>query len=176
MSSCVGMGRRSSARSESVSYSSQIRICGSTNYRMISKILETGKPLIISTAMATMEEVKGTIEFIQEKNARYKSKDMLTVLHCVAMYGYPEPEYANLGFMDRLLKTFPNVKIGYSDHVRGYFAVLAAISRGAKCIEVHFTDNKEQDFRDHHLSVLPEELLLIKNFADEFPRLFIHQE
>ena len=44
---------------------------------------------------------------------------MLTVLHCVAMYGNPDPDYANLGFMDRLKKEFPGLTVGYSDHVRG---------------------------------------------------------
>ena len=147
-----------------------------TNYKMISSILDTGKPLILSTAMASMSEVQQAIKFIKISNTQYDKLSMLTVLHCVAMYGNPDPDYANLGFMDRLKKEFPGLTVGYSDHVRGHFAVIAAIARGAECIEVHFTDNKDQEFRDHHLSVLPEELKTIRNFADEFPRFFITPE
>ena len=146
-----------------------------TNYQILEKILSKDKPLIISTAMATFNEIHELVNKINQIDNNFIANQKLTLLHCVAMYGSPQYKYANLGFMDRLIKTFPEISIGYSDHVKGNLAVLTAIARGAKCIEVHFTDNKNQEFRDHHLSVLPQELKDIRSLADVINDLFIDE-
>jgi len=144
-----------------------------TNYQIIRKLVKKNKPLIISTGMSTLAEIKALYREIKEIDKDFVNNNKLTFLHCVAMYGEPSPFFANLGFMDVLIDNFPKVEIGYSDHVEGNSVVLAAIARGASCVEVHFTDNKEQIFRDHQLSVLPHELKDIKDFANLIPNLFI---
>ncbi len=144
-----------------------------TNYQIIERIIEKQKPLILSTAMSTLDEIKNTVKRINAVDNEFIKSGNLTLLHCVAMYGDPVPEYANLGFMEILKKAFPSVQIGYSDHVEGNSAVLAAIANGAKCIEVHFTDNKQQEFRDHHLSVLPQEMEQIREFANVLPKMYL---
>lgn len=144
-----------------------------TNYQIIRKLIKKNKPIIISTGMSKLNEIKNLYEKIIEIDYELIKNNKLTFLHCVAMYGKPSSSFANLGFMDILRDNFPEVEIGYSDHVEGNSVVLAAIARGASCIEVHFTDNKEQIFRDHQLSVLPHELKQIRDFANLIPNLFI---
>ena len=146
-----------------------------TNYQLISKLVSTRKPLILSTAMATIEDITQTIRYIDSIDSSFISQGNVTLLHCVAMYGKPDKEYANLGFIKVLQSCFPKIQIGYSDHVAGINATLVAITLGAKCVEVHFTDDKEQDFRDHHLSVLPTELSFIREFSDDIEHLFLDE-
>jgi sialic acid synthase SpsE len=74
------------------------------------------------------------------------------------MYGEPKQEYANLRFMERLQKEFPEIAIGYSDHTEGIEACKLALKMKASIIEVHFTDDKTREFRDHALSATKEEI------------------
>ena len=138
-----------------------------TNYKLIKTVVETDKPLILSTAMTTIEEVQEVVRFIKGLSPNFIEDGKLCIMHCVAMYGNPLPRFANFNMMKRLEEKFPNIEIGYSDHVAGPSAVLHALSTGTRVIEVHFTDNKEQEFRDHHLSVTPDEMALIVNHASE---------
>lgn len=124
-----------------------------TNYPLIKAIVGCNKPLIISTAMATMEEVKATINFIDRTAPNFIKMGNLAVLQCVAMYGEPSDSYANLNVIQSYVEEFPDVTIGYSDHTVGFHACNIAVSLGAKILEVHFTDDKTREFRDHHISV-----------------------
>ena len=123
-----------------------------TNYPLIKYMLQSGKPLIISTAMSTIEEIKHLVSFITETSPDYITEKKLYILHCVAMYGEPKDEYAQLLSIKVLQDTFPKLTIGYSDHTIGMYASELAVAMGAKVIEKHFTDNKDQEFRDHHIS------------------------
>ena len=143
-----------------------------TNYQLIKSIISKNKPLIISTAMATMEEIRAVVSYISSLDANYISAGKLCVLHCVAMYGEPLERFANFDMYHRLQKEFPDIEIGYSDHVRGSHAVLHALSCGAKIIEVHFTDNKDQEFRDHHLSVTPKEMEKIIQYSSDIQKFY----
>jgi len=133
-----------------------------TNYRLIKKIIETGKPLIFSIAMANMNEINATLEFINDYAPTYIEEQKLAILQCVAMYGNPKDEYANLNVITTLKKEFPEIIIGYSDHTEGAYAANIAVALGAKIIEVHFTDDKTRSFRDHHLSVTKEEINILR--------------
>lgn len=124
-----------------------------TNYPLIKAIVDCNKPLIISTAMATMEEVKATIDFIDRSSPNFIKMGNLAVLQCVAMYGKPNDHYANLNVIRSYVKEFPNLTVGYSDHTIGFHACNIAVSLGAKILEIHFTDDKSREFRDHHISV-----------------------
>tara|TARA_Y100001935_G_scaffold23441_1_gene17012 strand:+ start:374 stop:1384 length:1011 start_codon:yes stop_codon:yes gene_type:complete len=133
-----------------------------TNFPLIKEIISTGKPLIISTAMSTMREVEDTVNFIEETKPEYKDSNKLAILQCVAMYGEPDDQYANLNVIRSLSQRFPNHTIGYSDHTIGNYAANIAVALGAKILEIHFTDDKSRDFRDHHISVTKEELIDLK--------------
>lgn len=129
-----------------------------TNLPIIEHIVKKNKPLLLSTAMSDLDEVKEVVEFIDKTNPNLRKNKDLVLLHCVAIYGDPRDEYANLLSIKVLQDTFPNIKIGYSDHTKGIDACKVAIAMGAKVIEKHFTDNKNKEFRDHHLSADIEEM------------------
>jgi len=129
-----------------------------TNYPLIERILEKGKPVIFSTAMATMSEIRNLVQFVMKKSPLLIQEQKIALLHCVATYGEPKREYANLKFMQRLQQTFPQLPIGYSDHTEGIEACRLALKLGASIIEKHFTDDKRRAFRDHQLSATKKEL------------------
>lgn len=133
-----------------------------TNYKYLHEFALTSKPIIISTAMATLTEVTDAISFIQSTNPIYHSKDMLCIMHCVAMYGDPKDNYANLDSVLALQDHFPNANIGYSDHTIGFDAMLTAKSMGVNIFEFHFTFDKSRDFRDHHISLSKDDLCEFK--------------
>ncbi len=129
-----------------------------TNYPLIKHILLKNKPLIISTAMSNINEVHETVEFIKSVKPDIISNGDLYILHCVAMYGEPKDEYAQLNAIRVLQSNFPEINIGYSDHTKGMYACELATALGANVIEKHFTDNKSQEFRDHHISATKKEI------------------
>ena len=138
-----------------------------TNYPLIKEIIKCDKPLIISTAMADLNEVKQTISFINSVSPTFINNGNLCVMQCVAMYGAPSDSFANLSVLSTYKAEFPGVVIGYSDHTEGFHAANIAVSLGAKIIEVHFTDDKTRDFRDHHISIDAEEM---KKLIDDIKR------
>ncbi len=124
-----------------------------TNYRLLKPLAETGKPLCIATAMATMDETLATVAFIRSVNSELVTSGKLCVMHCVAMYGNPLDEFANLNFLKRLRERLrPEIAIGYSDHTCGNVAVKVALEFGVSVIETHFTDDNGREFRDHHFA------------------------
>ena len=129
-----------------------------TAYPILKKTAEKGKPIIISTGLASESDVLNTIQYIQSVNSDYKSKDMLAVLQCTSMYPIP-PEDAHLSVIHRL-KDLTGLTIGYSDHTEGSKALYYSIAMGAEVLEFHFTDNREgKQFRDHKVSLTPSEIV-----------------
>ena len=143
-----------------------------TNLSIINALCETQKPLILSTAMADIELIKETLDFILNKFPSYHDPGKLALLQCVAMYGDLNDEYANLLAIKDLKDSFPNTTIGYSDHTRGVEAAILSISLGAEIIEVHFTNDKNRKFRDHHLSINKDELVTLISAYDRSSKLF----
>jgi N,N'-diacetyllegionaminate synthase len=133
-----------------------------TNYPLLKKLVLTKKPVILSTAMSELEEIINTVHFLKSVDPESISRKRLCLLHCVAMYGNPKPEYANLDSIRLLKEQFPDIHIGYSDHTIGIEACEIAITLGAKALEVHFTNDKSRDFRDHHISKTKEELITLR--------------
>ena len=110
------------------------------------------KQVILSTGMSTIDEVKYTINILQQ------SKDTsFTVLHCNTQYP-TESEDMNLRAMNKLQELAPDWKIGLSDHSEGIVASLVAVGLGATFIEKHFTLDKDMPGPDHKASITPEEL------------------
>ena len=122
-----------------------------TAYPILEKIARIGKPIIVSTGLATLEEIKGTVQFLQSINDRYKQRDYLALLQCTTSYPNIESE-ANLRVMKTLKKEF-SLTVGYSDHTREGYAAQIAVAMGAEILELHFTDDKlRENFRDHKVS------------------------
>ena len=136
-----------------------------TNLFLISEICKTKKPLILSTAMSDLKLINETVDFIKTKFPFYSKPNKLALLHCVAMYGDLNDIHANLLAIKDIKLEFPDLVIGYSDHTLGVVAPILSLALGAEVVEVHFTDDKTRAFRDHHLSLDPNELtLLIESF------------
>lgn len=112
---------------------------------------ETGLPIIVSTGMCTMAEVRRTLEFLKEHNS-----GPVTLLHCTTQYP-ADFENINLKAMLTLKEEF-GVEIGYSDHTPGIEVSLAAVALGATVIEKHFTTDRTLPGPDQAASMIPAEL------------------
>jgi N,N'-diacetyllegionaminate synthase len=116
----------------------------------------TGKPVILSTGLGSIEEVDQAVAWFRDEVGQEDIRDHLIVMQCVSAYPTPIEE-ANVRSAVFLAERY-GTHIGYSNHVIGLDASLAAVALGASVIEVHFTDNKhDRDFRDHELSYDPED-------------------
>ncbi len=122
-----------------------------TNFEIINEILITSKPLIISTGLSSLEDIRKMISFIKKKNPEYLTQKKLALLHCNASYPTPLAD-CNLGSIKFLQKKL-SLKVGYSDHTIGDFALIGAFFSGAKIIEKHFSnDPQRKTFRDNEIS------------------------
>jgi N-acetylneuraminate synthase/N,N'-diacetyllegionaminate synthase len=133
---------------------------------VIQKAARTGKPLIISTGAATIEEIDQAVNWVKEEVGKDNLKERLILMHCVS--AYPAPiEQANILSIPFLKERY-GLRVGYSNHVIGMSACLAAVALGADVIEVHFTDCKEgREFRDHALSFDQSDLKTFIQTANE---------
>ncbi|WP_096439221.1 N-acetylneuraminate synthase family protein [Alteribacter populi] len=119
-----------------------------TFYPLLAQLASYKKPLILSTGMATLEEVQATVDFLP------KGQDF-ALLHCTS--AYPAPfEDLHLRVIETFQHHFPCV-IGYSDHSFGLEVPFAAASLGYKILEKHFTLDRTLEGPDHAASVEPEE-------------------
>ncbi len=121
------------------------------NSPFLTHIAQMGKPMIISTGMANLDEVK---DAVYEINKTGNTK--LVLLHCVSNYP-ADPSDANLRVIHTLEKVF-GIPIGFSDHTLGTDVTLAAVALGACIIEKHFTLNRNLPGPDHQSSMEPAEL------------------
>ncbi|MDF1845446.1 MAG: N-acetylneuraminate synthase family protein [Rubripirellula sp.] len=137
-----------------------------TNYPLLKRLLQTGKPLCIATAMSNMEDVEQTVGFLGSLDPDLIPSGRLCVMHCVAMYGQPLDEYTNLRAMETMRQRLDDaVVMGYSDHTMGNVAVKVAVCMGARVIETHFTDDNTREFRDHHFAHTKETLANFVEFC-----------
>ncbi len=124
-----------------------------TNKPYLVQIAEKNRPVVVSTGMANLREVKETLDVLIEGGL---TKEKITVLH--ANTEYPTPmEDVNLRAMLSIEKAF-NVAVGYSDHTLGIEIPIAAVAMGAKVIEKHFTLDRSMEGPDHKASLEPQEL------------------
>lgn len=135
---------------------------------LLSSAAATGKPLILSTGMSSLDEIKEAVGTISRNLPGQKTvASSLAILHCVSLYPTPLGQ-ANLQAIRMLREAF-NLEVGYSDHTLGIEAAVAAVSLGARIIEKHFTLNKNQSaFRDHALSADPPELKRLAEVMQSF--------
>lgn len=122
-----------------------------TNLPYLERIGRTGKPVVMSTGMCTLEEIGNALEELKRSGA-----GMATLLHCNTQYPTPM-EDVNLNGMLTLKRQF-SLPVGYSDHTLGIEVPIAAAAMGAQVLEKHFTLDKNLEGPDHRASLEPEEL------------------
>lgn len=122
-----------------------------TNLPYLRSIGSYGRPVILSTGMATIEEIAAAIAVLEQ--AGTKRAD-ITVLHCNTEYPTPMRD-VNLNAMRMIADTF-NVAIGYSDHTVGIEVPIAAVALGASVIEKHLTLDCNLPGPDHKASLEPD--------------------
>jgi N-acetylneuraminate synthase len=148
-----------------------------TNPLLLLAAAHTGKPVILSTGMTTLDEVEqalGVLAFgylpgvarpskkafrdaFKSKEGQRLLRENVTVLHCTTEYPAPFAEL-NLRAMSTLRDTF-GLRVGYSDHSEGIAAPIAAVALGAAVIEKHFTLDRGMEGPDHKASLEPNELV-----------------
>lgn len=124
-----------------------------TNHDLLTALAKTGKPLICSTGMSTEAEIAESARLLQRLGVPY------ILLHCNSTYPAPFKD-VNLNYIERL-KELGDCPIGYSGHERDIHVAIAAVAKGAKVIEKHFTLDKSMEGNDHKVSLLPEEFKLM---------------
>lgn len=124
-----------------------------TNLPYLRHIGRYGYPIILSTGMATLEEVGTALDAIEQAGT---SRDRVTVLHCNTEYPTPVTD-VNLRAMISIRDAF-GVAVGYSDHTLGIEVSVAAVALGAAVIEKHFTLDRSLPGPDHGASLVPDEL------------------
>lgn len=122
-----------------------------TNLPFLAYLAAYGLPLLLSTGMATLDEVADAVEAVGE------GKSPLVLLHCVSSYPAPAAE-ANLRALQTMHEHFPQLMIGYSDHCLEPEVSLGAVGAGARVIERHLTLDRSLPGPDHAASSEPDEL------------------
>lgn len=128
-----------------------------TNLPYLEKIAAVrceNRKIILSTGMATVEEISGCLEVLLRSGAK---KSEITILHCNTEYPTPDAD-VNLSAISDLHRNFPDCRIGFSDHSVGSVAAAAAVALDIVMIEKHFTLDKNMPGPDHKASADPEEL------------------
>ena len=129
----------------------------------IGSIDRQGKKIILSTGMATIDEIKKCIDILVK--AGTKEEDII-LLHCNTEYPTPDCDVNILAIKD-LKNNFPKVNVGFSDHSVGYIAAVGATALGICLIEKHFTLDKNMPGPDHKASLEPDELgRMVKNIRN----------
>jgi N-acetylneuraminate synthase len=115
---------------------------------LIKKVVDQGKPVIISTGMSYEGEILSTVKYLKKLNAKF------VLLHCNSTYPAQE-EDINLHYLERLKKIYP--LIGYSGHERGIGISIGAVALGAKIVERHITLDRGMEGPDHLASLEPKD-------------------
>jgi N-acetylneuraminate synthase len=117
-----------------------------TDWALIRKARATGKALILSSGMSTMEQIRKGVEIAGEKD--------LVLMHCTSTYPC-EPEELNLKMVETLRREFPEIPVGYSGHEVGLVPSAVAVALGACVVERHLTLDRAMWGSDQAASVEP---------------------
>jgi len=110
----------------------KVASCSADDWPLLEKMASAGKPIIASTGGLSIEQIDNLVSFLRHRCEQF------AVLHCVSIYPTPN-DLLHLGFMQKLMKRYPDVTIGYSGHENPGDTDIAkiAISMGAKILERH---------------------------------------
>lgn len=120
-----------------------------TNHDLMEALAATRKPLLCSTGMSSEAEIVDAVRLLKARGAPF------VLLHCNSTYPAPFKDI-NLNYLDRL-RRLGDCPVGYSGHERGYAVALAAVAKGARVVEKHFTLDRDMEGNDHRVSLLPDE-------------------
>jgi sialic acid synthase SpsE len=132
------------------------------NYPLLDYVASFGKPMIVSTGMNDLASVKKAALILENRHVPY------CFLHTTNLYP-TQPEQVRLGAMQEMMKTFPEVFIGLSDHMVTNNAAYAALAFGARVIERHYTDTKKRNGPDIVCSMDEDELRRLIVASKEIP-------
>lgn len=122
-----------------------------TNFPLLRYIARKRKPIILSTGMANLDEIREALDVIFNEG----NKEVI-LLHCISAYP-AKMEELNLRAIESLKRSF-NLPVGFSDHTENILASLVAVAVGACVVEKHFTLDKNLPGPDHKFSLEPDEL------------------
>jgi len=131
-----------------------------TDLPLIRYIAKTGKPIIMSTGMASEEDISDAVNAVREVGC-----SDLVLLHCISSYPAPMDQ-ANLQQMNELKRIYDIIP-GLSDHTLGTTVSIAAVAMGAKVIEKHFTLSRNDKGPDSEFSIEPQELKMLCESAKD---------
>lgn len=124
-----------------------------TCHPLLERAARIGKPMLLSTGTSNLAEVEEAVDV-----CRRAGNEQVALLHCTLKYPCP-PEGINLRMMEHLMRAFPELPVGLSDHSLGISVPQAAVALGACVVEKHYTVDKTlPGSPDHHLSVDPAEM------------------
>src|SRR4029079_1094259 len=124
-----------------------------TCHGLIDRAARLGQTMLLSTGKATLSDVEQALDV-----CRKAGNEEVAILHCTLKYPCP-PEGINLRMMEHLMRAFPDVPVGLSDHSLGISVPQAAVALGACVIEKHYTISRTLGgSADHHLSLDPPEM------------------
>lgn len=118
-----------------------------TNFTLLSEAKKTGIPVIISTGMSTTQQIDNAVTEL--------GSSLYCLMHCTSTYP-SKPEELNLNVIRYFKETYPNVKIGFSNHNPGLIYMPVAVALGAEMIEFHGTLDRSMYGSDQAASIEPE--------------------
>jgi len=135
------------------------------NYPLIEHIAAFRKPMIVSTGMNDIPAIEKTVNIMEKYGVEY------ALMHTTNLYP-TKPEWVRLGAMQEMMKAFPGIPIGLSDHTQNNNACIAAITLGAALVERHFTDKMDRTGPDIVCSMDEQSLKELLLAANEIPQMF----
>lgn len=122
-----------------------------TFHSLLREIARHGKPVLLATGAATMEEVEDAVETLLGENPQ------LCLMQCNTNYtgSLENFGFVNLNVLHTFAQKWPGMPLGFSDHTPGHSAVLGAVAYGARVVEKHFTDDNSREGPDHSFALNP---------------------
>ncbi len=134
------------------------------NYPLIEHISGFGKPMIVSTGMNDIPSIEKTVNIMEKHGVEY------ALMHTTNLYP-TKPEWVRLGAMQEMMKAFPGIPVGLSDHTTNNNACIAAMALGASLVERHFTDKMSRIGPDIVCSMDENALKELLSAAREIPQM-----
>jgi len=135
-----------------------------TNQKLLSKIADTGKTVVMSVGMSNLDEIKEAYNILKS------GTDKIAILHCVSAYPTKE-EDANLSAICTLKSKFECI-VGQSDHTNDITVPIYAVIAGAQIIEKHYMINNEMDCVDAAVSITEDQMKKLVNEIERVERIF----
>jgi pseudaminic acid synthase len=134
------------------------------DHPLLEKVAQTRKPVIMSTGIANLSEIKESVEVLKKNGCKE-----IVLLKCTSTYP-ASPENTNLVTIPAMQEIFPDCIIGLSDHTMGVGAAIGSVALGARVIEKHFTLKRSDGGVDSSFSMEPDEM---KSLVIESERAFL---